>query len=59
MKNQTKENVNNLIFEMAYEIETKLSNDNYFLAGIAGVKPEEVSDIALQCAIRKLKQIME
>ena len=56
MKTETKAKVNAIIFERAYEIECKLSEDNYFLAKMAGVKPEQVSDVALKCAIKELQK---
>lgn len=56
LSNKTKEQINKLIFERAYEIEQKLSEDNFLLAKMAGVKPEQVSDVALNCAIREIKK---
>lgn len=56
LSNKTKEQINKLIFERAYEIEQKLSEDNFLLAKMAGVKPEQVSDVALICAIREIKK---
>lgn len=56
MKAATKDKINKLIFERAYEIENRLSDDNFFLAKMAGVKPEQVSNVALNCAIREIKK---
>jgi len=53
---QTKKNVQNLIFERAYEIEQKLSEDNFFRANMAGVAPKDVPDVALKAAIMSLKK---
>lgn len=56
MTAEAKAKVNAIIFERAYEIECKLSEDNYFLAKMAGVKPEQVNDVALTCAIKELQK---
>lgn len=56
MNAEAKAKVNAMIFERAYEIECKLSEDNYFLAKMAGVKPEQVNDVALKCAIKELQK---
>lgn len=53
---ETKNKLQKIIFERAYEIEEKLSEDNFFLAGIAGIKPEQVSDVALKVAVKELKK---
>lgn len=52
----TKEHINSIIFERAYEIEQKLSEDDFFLAKLSGIKPEQVSNIALQCSIKELQK---
>lgn len=44
------------IFERAYEIENRLSEDNFFLAKMAGLKPDQVSDVALKCAVKEIKK---
>ena len=54
-----KKAIDTLIFERAYEIEAKLSADNYFFAKMAGLKPEQVSDVALNCACKELKKTFE
>lgn len=41
---------------MAFEIETALSDNDFFLAKMAGLKPEQVADVALKCAIRELNK---
>lgn len=56
MRASTKEHINILIFERAYEIESKLSEDNFFLARMAGLKPDKISEVALNCAIKELKK---
>lgn len=58
LSQQTKEKVNQLIYERAYEIEVKLSADNFFLAKLAGLKPEQVEDVALKCAVKELKKTL-
>lgn len=45
-----------MIFERAYEIENQLSEDDFFLAKMFGLKPEQVADVALNCAIKELKK---
>lgn len=57
ISNEANQAINNLLFERAYEIENKLSEDNFFLAKMAGLKPEQVGDVALECAIKELKKI--
>ena len=54
IENQKK--VQNVIFERAYEIENQLSEDDFFLAKMFGLKPEQVADVALNCAIKELKK---
>lgn len=56
MKSATKEQINNMIYERAYVIEAQLSEDNYFLAKMAGLKPEQVEEVALKCAVKELKK---
>ena len=56
MKTTVKAEINKLIFERAYEIESRLSEDNFFLAKMAGLKPEQVGDAALKCAIKEIKK---
>ena len=52
----TKKNVQKLIFERAYEIEQKLSEDNFFRAKMAGVAEKDVTDVALKAAIMSIKK---
>jgi len=52
----TKKNVQNLIFERAFEIEQKLSEDDFFRAKMAGVNPKDVTDVALKAAIMSIKK---
>lgn len=56
LSNETKQQVNKLIFERAYEIEQQLSEDNFFTAKILGIKPEMVSDVSLKVAVKELKK---
>lgn len=51
-----KKKLQKMIFERAYEIEQRLSEDNFFLAKMGGIKPEQVSDVALKCAIKELQK---
>jgi hypothetical protein len=55
-KPETKQAIHKMIFERAYEIETQLSEDNFFLAGLVGLKPEQVEETALIIAIKELKK---
>lgn len=57
--NKTKEELRHLLFEIAYEIDEQLSANNYFLAKIAGVRPEDVESVALETAQRKLLKILK
>lgn len=59
LSKETKEKIQNMIFERAYEIEQKLSDDNFFLAKMGGINPCQVSDVALKCAIREIKKLLE
>lgn len=56
LSEENKNIVLNEIFERAYELESRLAEQDYFLAKIAGLKPEEVSDIALKLAIKEMKE---
>lgn len=56
VKNTVKEKVQNSIYARAYEIEQELSKDNYHLAKLAGIKPENISSVSLNCAIKELKK---
>lgn len=58
LSTESKNKINNLIFERANEIENKLSENNFFLAGLAGVRPEQVSEIALKTAIKEIKKTL-
>lgn len=58
LSEKTKKKVQKMIFERAYEIEQKLSEDNFFLAKLAGLKPEQVSDVSLKVAVKELKKKM-
>lgn len=49
---ETRNKIYEMICERAYEIENRLSEDNYFLAKMAGIKPEQVSDVSLKTAIK-------
>lgn len=53
---ENKEKINKLIYERAYEIEQELSNDDFFMAKMCGLKPEQVEDVALRVAVKELKK---
>lgn len=50
--------IDNVIHERAYEIETKLSENDFFLAKMAGVKPADVSDVSIKVAIKELQKVI-
>lgn len=56
LSEDTKQKIQQLIFERAYEIEQQLSEQNYLLADMACVRPEQVSEVALRCAVKELKR---
>lgn len=56
---QTKHKIHNTIYERAYEIEAMLSDDNFFMAKLAGLKPEQVEEVALNVAIKELQNNMK
>lgn len=56
---ETKQKINNLIYERAYEIENLLSENDFFYAKMVGVKPEQVSDVALKIAVKELKKTLQ
>ena len=58
IKQECKDKLHVLIYERAYEIEKKLSDDNFFLAKLAGIKPTDVSDVSLKIAIKELQKEM-
>lgn len=58
IRQDQKNKINNIIYERAYEIETKLSENDFFLAKLAGVKPSDVSNVSLKVAIKELKKEM-
>jgi len=53
---KNKEQLHKLIFERAYEIEEYLSEDNFFIAKLCGLKPEQVGDAALKVAVKELQK---
>lgn len=56
LSKEKKGKIINYIYERAFEIEWVLSDNNFYLAKIAGVNPEQVTDVALKCAIKELKK---
>lgn len=58
LSEEGKEFITNLIFERAYSIEDILSDGDFLQAKTAGVKPDDVSEIALKIAIKEIKEIL-
>lgn len=54
ISNNTKELINQKIYELASIIEDRLSDNNFFLAKMAAVKPSEVHNVALKTAIMQI-----
>jgi hypothetical protein len=52
----TKQIVNKIIFERAYEIEQMLSEDDFFLARMGGLRPDQVEDASLRIAVKELEK---
>lgn len=59
IKQERKTEIKNLIYERAYEIEQKLSEDNFLLAKLLGVGKEDVTNVALKVAIKELRVKIE
>lgn len=59
MKKDKKEQINQIIYERAYEIEEILSKDDFFGAKMAGVPIEQISDVALKIAVREIVDTMQ
>lgn len=57
VKNKISDGIRKLIFERAWEIEQELAKDNYFLAKITGVSPEQVESVALEVSLREYRKI--
>ena len=53
---EKQEKINKLIYERAYEIEQQLSEDDFFMAKMCGLKPEQVEDVALRVAVKELQK---
>lgn len=60
MNKLTRKKINAIIYDVALDIEQELTGKNvdFLLAEMAGVKPENVSDIALKCAIKEVKDAL-
>lgn len=58
LSEQIKANITNAIYERAYEIECKLSEDDFFMAKMAGLKPEQVAEVSLNVAIKELQKVI-
>lgn len=56
LSKEKKEKIINYIYERAFEIEWVLSDNNFYLAKIAGVNPEQVTDVALKCCNKRIKK---
>ena len=59
LDNKKKKKLNKLIYEVAYELEQRLSENDFLQAKIAGLKPSEVSDVSLKCAVKFIKKLIE
>ena len=59
IKQERKKEIKNLIYERAYEIEQKISEDNFLLAKLLGVGKEDVTNVALKVAIKELRVKIE
>ena len=53
---EKQEKINKLIYERAYEIEQQLSEDDFFMAKMCGLNPEQVEDAALRVAVKELQK---
>ena len=58
VKNKISDGIRKLIFERAWEIEQELAKDNYFLAKIAGISPEQVESVALGVSLREYRKTL-
>jgi len=56
LSNESKEKLKQVIFERAYDIEQTLSEDNFFLARLVGLNPDQVEDASLKIAVKELKK---
>ena len=59
VKKKISDDIQQLIFERAWEIEGVLAKDNYFLARMAGVSPEQVESVALEVSLREYRKILK
>ena len=59
VKKKISDSMQEFIFERAWEIEQALVKDNYFLAKIAGVSPEQVEAVALEVSLREYRKILK
>jgi len=59
VKKKISDDIQQLIFERAWEIEGVLAKDNYFLAKMAGVSPEQVESVALEVSSREYRKILK
>lgn len=56
IKKELKNKINALIYELAFEIETKLSENDFFHAKTMGIDPSQVPDVSLKVAIKEFKK---
>lgn len=61
MKKMTRKKISSIICEIAWNIEQGLTGKNadFLLSDIAGIKHENISDVALKCAIREVKDALD
>ena len=57
IKKKISDGIRELIFERAWEIEAVLEKDDYFLAKMAGVSPEQIESVALEVSLREYQKI--
>lgn len=59
LDSKKKKKLNKLIYEVAYELEQRLSENDFLQAKMAGVDPSEVSNVSLKCAVKFIKKLIE
>ena len=57
IKKKISDGIRELIFERAWEIEEVLEKDDYFLAKMVGVSPEQIESVALEISLREYRKI--
>lgn len=57
-KEMTKGKFFSMVHEVAWVIEESLRKDDYYLASLSGVAPESVEDVAIDMAIKEIKDAL-